>query len=234
MNRYRCIIADDNELDRLTITGYLSKFPEIEIVHVCKSGGEVLEALKEHKVDILFLDIDMEDMSGLELRRQTKQVPICIFATDHPEFALESFELETLDYLLKPYSFERFSQCVLRIKDYMSIRTKATQYELDEEKSVFYIKDGYKKIKILLKDVLFLNAFQNYTLIVTATEKHYVLTTLGNLLKEEQFSTFLRVHKSYAINVNFVQAISSKEIILNPNIAIPIGRAYKDALSDLK
>lgn len=234
MKPYRCVIADDNELDRLTITSYLSKFADLEIVSVCSNATDALFEIENNNVDILFLDIDMPDMSGLELRKKTKQVPVCIFATDHPEFALESFELETLDYLLKPYSFERFSQCVNRIREYMRIRTKAIQYESEEEKNVFYIKEGHKKVKISLSDVVYLNAFQNYTMIVTLTEKHYVLLSLGSLLKEQNFQDFLRIHKSYAVNPDQVISINSKEIILQNQITLPIGRVYKDSLAHLK
>lgn len=233
MKPYRCVIADDNELDRLTITSYLSKFADLEIVSVCSNATDALFEIENNKVDILFLDINMPDMSGLELRKKTKQVPVCIFATDHPEFALESFELETLDYLLKPYSFERFSQCVSRIREYMRIRTKAIQYESEDEKNVFYIKEGHKKVKVFLKDILYLNAFQNYTLIVTSTDKHYVLVTLGTLLKEMNFHEFIRVHKSYAVNKDCIKEIGSKEITLKTNISVPIGRSYKESLDHL-
>lgn len=234
MNSYRCIVADDNELDRLTITSYLAKFPDLEIVGVCSDANEALDLIEKNEVDILFLDIDMPDMSGLELRKKAKQVPICIFATDHPEFALESFELETLDYLLKPYSFERFSLCVNRIREYMMLRTKAIQYETEEEKNFLFIKEGHKKVKVSLKEILYLNAFQNYTLIVTKTDKNYVLVNLGTLLKELNFQNFLRVHKSYAVNPDCIQSVNSKEIILENNIAIPIGRSYKESLNHLK
>lgn len=234
MNSYRCIVADDNELDRLTITSYLAKFPDLEIVGVCSDANEALDLIKKNEVDILFLDIDMPDMSGLELRKKAKQVPICIFATDHPEFALESFELETLDYLLKPYSFERFSLCVNRIREYMMLRTKAIQYETEEEKNFLFIKEGHKKVKVFLKEILYLNAFQNYTLIVTKTDKHYVLVNLGTLLKEFNFQSFLRVHKSYAVNPDCIMGINSKEMILADDVVIPIGRSYKESLNHLK
>ncbi|WP_028121759.1 LytR/AlgR family response regulator transcription factor [Epilithonimonas tenax] len=234
MNTYRCVIVDDNELDRLTITSYLSRFDDLEIVKVCSNATDALVATDNNEVDILFLDIDMPNMSGLELRKKAKQVPICIFATDHPEFALESFELETLDYLLKPYSFERFSLCVNRIREYMRIRTKAIQYEFEEERNVFYVKEGHKKVKIFLNDVLYLNAFQNYTLIVTLTDKHYVLMSLGSLLKEVNFQEFLRVHKSYAVNPDYITSIKTKEIILKSETPIPIGRSYKENLNHFK
>lgn len=234
MGTFRCVIADDNELDRLTITSYLSKFDDLEIVKICSNASDALVEIEKTEVDILFLDIDMPDMSGLELRKKAKKVPICIFATDHPEFALESFELETLDYLLKPYSFERFSMCVNRIRDYMRIRKKALQYESEEEKNIFYIKEGHKKVKILLSDVLYLNAFQNYTMIITSESKHYVLLSLGSLLKEINFQGFLRVHKSFAVNPDYITSINTREIILKSETAIPIGRSYKENLYHLK
>jgi len=234
MGTFRCVIVDDNELDRLTIASYLSKFDDLEIVKICSNASDALLEIEQTEIDILFLDIDMPDMSGLELRKKAKQIPICIFATDHPEFALESFELETLDYLLKPYSFDRFSLCVNRIRDYMRIRKKALQYESEEERNIFYIKEGHKKVKIFMNDVLYLNAFQNYTMIVTLESKHYVLLSLGSLLKELNFQGFLRVHKSYAVNPDHIVSINAKEIILKSQTVIPIGRSYKENLNHLK
>jgi len=233
MKPYRCIIADDNELDRLTLTHYLSHFPEIEILGTFENPLEALNFIQNEKPDIIFLDVDMPGMNGLELRKKVSEIPICIFQTDHPEFALESFELETLDYLLKPYSFERFSQTIERINEYMEIRTKAAEFESQNEKTSFFIKDGHKKVKINVDEILYLNALQNYTTLVTPTEKQYVLSTLGNLLNEEHFQNFIRIHKSYAVQKKHIKSLESKEITLVNNTKIPVGRSYAENLEKL-
>lgn len=233
MEKFRCLIADDNELDRLTLLSYLSYFSEIEIVGVFAHPELALEVVQSTEIDILFLDVDMPGMSGLELRRKIKEVPICIFATDHPEFAVESFELETLDYLIKPFTLERFKQTMSRINEYMRIRKQANLFESHNERNYFFFKDGHKKIKIDLDEVLYLSALQNYTSIITAEEKQYVLSTLGTLLKEDTFHSFVRIHKSYAVNKKAVSSIGAKEIIISNGISVPVGRSYRENLKDL-
>jgi len=233
MKPYRCIIADDNELDRLTLTHYLSSFPEIEIAGTFENSLEALNFIQNENLDIIFLDVDMPGMNGLELRKKVSEIPVCIFQTDHPEFALESFELETLDYLLKPYSLERFSKTIERIYEYMDIRTKAAEFESKTEKTSFFIKDGHKKVKINVDEILYLNALQNYTILITQNEKQYVLSTIGNLLNEKHFQNFVRIHKSYAVQKKHVKSFDAKEITLINNEKIPIGRSYRTQIEIL-
>lgn len=232
MNSFRCIIADDNELDRLTIAEYLVHFPEIDIINIFENSLEALSAIENEKPDIIFLDVDMPGISGLELRKKVSQIPICIFTTDHPEYAVESFELETLDYLLKPYSLARFSQTVERIKEYMGVQEKASRFESLSENYIF-IKVGYKKVKIFLDDILYLNSLQNYTVIFTREEKQYVLSTFSSLLSDKNFASFVRVHKSYAVNVKHITALTAKEIILSEGTRIPLGRSYKSSIENI-
>lgn len=230
METIRCIAVDDSELDRMIITSYISKFKEIELLHVFDNPIIAKQAIKKLNPDVIFLDIDMPGMSGLELRSKVGDVPVCIFTTDHPEFALDSFELETLDYLLKPYSFERFSQTDGRIKEYLDVRRKAAELEHQNLENWIYIKSGVRKIKLNLNNIFYLKALQNYTVIHTKDSKEYVLEVLGSLLSKNEFADFIRVHRSYAINKQHIEDILSKEISLRNGTKIPIGRSYKSEL----
>jgi len=227
----KCVITDDNEMDRIILTNYLSNYPEIEIIGVFENPILAHKSIEKLSPDIVFLDVDMPRMSGLELRKRIAQIPICIFTTDHPEYAVVSFELETLDYLLKPHDLERFIQTIDRINEFVSIRKKAIQHETQQnEDKVFFIKEGHKKVRVVIDDILYLNALQNYTILITTTTKHYVLSTIGALLKETYFHSFIRVHRSYAIQKKHVISINSKEIVLIEGIKIPLGRSYKDQI----
>ncbi|HMI07432.1 MAG TPA: LytTR family DNA-binding domain-containing protein, partial [Flavobacterium sp.] len=176
---------------------------------------------------------DMPELNGIEFRKMASHVPVCIFITAHPEHAVESFELDTLDFIVKPLKLDRFTQTVNRISDYMEIKLKALLFESSIGGDTIYIKEGHEQTKVKLHDILYLEALKDYTKIVTPQKRHCVLSTLGTLLKEAHFSSFIRVHRSYAVQKQFVQKILPNEVQLNNDVLIPVGRSYKDSLKFL-
>ena len=163
MENLNCIIVDDNEIDRLTVLSYAKRFPNLSILGAFEDSAEALVAIENNKIDILFLDIDMPGLSGVELRKKANQVPACIFITSHPEFAVESFELETLDFIVKPLKLDRFEQTVRRITDFFDIKNKATLFESSIGGDVIYIKEGHEQTKVKLHEILYLEALKDYT-----------------------------------------------------------------------
>lgn len=233
MENLKCVIVDDNEIDRLTVLSFAKKFPNLSILGTFSDSTEALKVIENNGVDILFLDIDMPELSGVELRRKVKNVPVCIFITSHPEFAVESFELETLDFIVKPLKFERFENTMRRITDFFEMKNKASLFESSIGGDVIYLKEGHEQIKVKLHEILYLEALKDYTLVVTPQKKHCVLSSIGLLLKEVSFQSFVRIHRSFAVQRQFIDKINSHEIVLNNNLAIPIGRSFKDNLKFL-
>lgn len=231
MTNLNCIIVDDDEIDRLTVLSFAKRFPNLTIFGVFRDSAEALIAIENNPVDILFLDIDMPGLSGVEIRKKAKEVSACVFITSHPEFAVESFELDTLDFIVKPLKFERFEQTMRRITDFFEIKNKANLFESSIGGDVIYIKEGHEQIKVKLHEILYLEALKDYTLLITAQKRHCVLSSIGLLLKEVSFQSFIRVHRSFAVQKQFIQKINSQEITINDNISIPIGRSYKDNLN---
>ncbi len=231
MKKYTCIIIDDDEIDRLTVLSFAKKFPILDILGVFDSAEEALPFIEKQKVDILFLDIDMPELNGIEFRKQAMEIPVCIFITAHPEHAVESFQIETLDFIVKPLKLERFAQTVNRIEEFMEIRLKASLFEASIGGDTIYIKEGHDQTKVKLHEILYLEALKDYTLIITDKKRHCVLSSIGNLLKEDHFQSFIRIHRSYAVQKQFIQKMNSTEIILNNNITIPVGRSYKENLN---
>lgn len=233
MLQFNCVIVDDDEIDRLTVVSYAKRFPALNILGTFESAQEALYTIENEKVDILFLDIDMPGLSGLEFRKKALTVPVCIFITAHPEHAVESFELETLDFIIKPIKFDRFAQAMQRIEEFMEIRYKAALFESSIGGDTIYIKEGHEQTKVKLHDILYLEALKDYTLIITNQKRHCVLSTIGALLKESHFQSFIRIHRSFAVQKQFIQKINAQEIQLNNNVLIPVGRSYKDNLNIL-
>ncbi len=233
MKKYSCIIVDDDEIDRLTILSFAKKFPVLDIVGVFSSAEEAFNSGNVQDIDILFLDIDMPNINGIDFRKKVPLVPVCIFITAHPEHAVESFEIETLDFIIKPLKLDRFTQAIKRIEEFMEIKTKALLYESSIGGNSIYIKEGHEQTKIKLHEILYLEALKDYTLLVTNHKRHCVLSSIGNLLKESHFQSFIRVHRSFAVQKNMIQKIGVNEIILNNDTSIPVGRSYKITLNTI-
>ncbi|MBK8599618.1 MAG: response regulator transcription factor [Flavobacterium sp.] len=187
----------------------------------------------DSKIDVFFLDIEMPEESGLELRKKAAEVPVCIFITAHPEHAVESFELDTLDFIVKPLKLDRFSQTIKRIEEFMEIKHKALLFESSIGGDTIYIKEGHEQTKVKLHDILYLEALKDYTLIVTSQKRHCVLSSIGNLLKEDHFQSFIRTHRSFAVQKQYIKKILTNDVLLNNDVLIPIGRSHKESLKML-
>ena len=165
---YNCIIVDDNELDRLTLVSYVRRYPIIQIAGVFESAAQALVYTQKNELpDVLFLDIDMPGMNGLELRKQLGQIPACIFVTSHPEFALEGFETAALDYIVKPLKGDRFAKAMERLDRFLEIHHKAELLDYTLGENTLFIKDGHHHIKLQLHEIIYLEALKDYTGIIT-------------------------------------------------------------------
>ena len=230
MKSKKCIIVDDDEIDRLLIVSYVKKIDWIEVVGVFETAETALQCLKNESVDIVFLDIELPGESGIELRRKILEIPVCVFVSSHFESAAETFEIQTLDFIVKPFKFERFEQTIKRIEEYFSIKTKVELYEESLITDEIYIKSGHDKIKIKQSDILFLEALKNYTVIVTASKKYYVLKGFSEILKEKYFQNFIRIHRSYAVCKDKIEKVSAQELYLIDGKKLPIGRNFKNQI----
>lgn len=233
MKPYTCIIVDDDEMDRLVVVSYAKRFELLTIAGVFDSAEKALTFLENNTVDIAFLDIELKGASGLELREKALAIPVCVFISSHSENAAETFELQTLDFIVKPFKFPRFEQTVKRIEEFMEIRTKADLFESSIGGDAIYIKSGHSQIKVKLHEILYLEALKNYTIIVTENKRHCVLQNLGDTLQDHKFNSFVRVHRSFAVQKQFIQKIGSQEIELKNKVTIPVGRSFKDNLNSV-
>ena len=227
-----CIVVDDDEVDRLTVISFLEDYSFIEITGKYDSSAAALAAAQKNPPDVLFLDIDMSGMNGLQLRNELMHIPACVFITSYPDYAVESFEMAAFDFLVKPFSFNRFNKTIERLKEYFTIREKATLLNHTLGADTIFIKDGHQQVKLQLHEIIYFEALNNYTSIVTTSRKYAVLSTLGNLIKEKTFSNFIRIHRSYAVQKHFIKKLSSEEVLVE-NITLPVGRSYKELLKGI-
>ena len=222
-----CFVIDDDDIDRLTTLSFLKDYPWMDVVGKYASPIEALTAAQKILPDVLFLDIDMPEMSGIELRKQLQQVPACVFITSYPDYAVESFEVAAFDFLVKPFSAKRFAVTMERLQEYIGIRHKSELLNHTLGADTIFIKDGHNQVKLQLHEIIYLEALKDYTRIITPTHKYAVLSPLGSLIKEKAFSSFVRIHRSYAVPKNYVKNIGTSEVILYNDVALPIGRSFK-------
>lgn len=226
------MLVDDNRIDRLTTTSFIRKYPFLNLTGSFESATDALAAAAKDPPDVLFLDIDMPEMSGLELRALLPKIPACVFVSSYPEYALQGFDVNALDFLVKPIDGTRFGASMKRLQYFLEVYYKADLMDHSLNADSIFIKDGHEHIRIQSYDILYLEALKDYTGIITKERKYCVLAALGNLLREDAFQRFIRIHRSYAVQKQFVSKLSSKTVMVE-DIPLPVGRSYKDAVEKL-
>ena len=225
-----CVIIDDEPLAREGIGNYVREIDFLRLVDTCENPVELMKVLDKNPVDLIFLDIQMPKMNGIDFLKIVQKPPLVIITTAFPSYALEGFQLNVLDYLLKPVTFERFFKAANKAKDYCQLIKKSAQSGIQKAEpgaDYFFIKCDNKYEKIHLDDVLYVQGMQNYVVIYTRKGKYLTLLYLKNLEQSLDNKQFIRVHKSYLVSIDKIEAIEGSEIIIQSH-RIPISRNYRE------
>jgi DNA-binding LytR/AlgR family response regulator len=227
------LIVDDVEIDSLAIEALASGYSFLQKAAICQHAIEAIELIPILKPDILFADIEMPGSSGLDLvRHLSGSVPVPVFVTSHPEFALDGYEIEAFDYLLKPVNPDRFGRCVSRIRAFYELRSKSYAFDKERQTEYMVIKQGYDKYKISIHDILFLEAMKDYTRIVTVTGQYLVLGTFTSMHDQLPPDRFIRIHRSYVVNQHRIESLGGNRVFISGH-ELPIGKSYKYALEGI-
>lgn len=222
--KYRCLIADDEPPARKLLTDYVSKTPSLELVGVCSNGVEVLKVIKENPVDILLLDIRMPLMTGIDVLNALPEKPVTILVTAYGEYAVKGFELDVIDYLMKPVSFERFRKSIDKAVEYLAIQVAA--HDKDVKQDYFFIKTDTRIVKLLFAEVSVIGAQREYIKIITPTKKIMSLVSLTSIANALP-SDFVRIHRSYIVNMRHIDEVQSNEVVMGKDV-YPISKNYRD------
>ncbi len=233
-----CVILEDEPLARSLMEAYVAKVPHLQLINSFSNSLEALDFLRENKVDILFSDIQMPDITGIALLKILSKKPLVILTTAYSEYAIEGYELEVFDYLLKPISFERFLKSVekatLRLTtndtEKAIINVQASQNQ-EVVPNFIFIKDGTKLIKITLDEILYIEGLKDYVSIYTKDKKIVSLQTLKSLEMQLPQNQFIRVHNSYIIAFKAIEVVDKERILIGKNY-IPISDTYKKAFKE--
>ena len=229
-----CVIIDDEPLARKGLKEYIADVDFLQLNGEFDNPVKAMELLAKEEVQLLFLDIQMPKITGIDFFKALKNAPPVIFTTAFPQYALDGFELNALDYLVKPISFERFLKAAMRAKEFYEVRQKNIA-----EKSVtpvvspeyFFIKADNKLVKIFYEEILFAEALQNYVVIHTADKKYITYLTFKSVKDYLPDDKFLKTHKSYIVSVSKVDSIEANDIRIGQH-HIPISRNLKDEVMD--
>lgn len=223
--KIKCIITDDEPIARKGLRGYIEKIDFLTLIGECEDAIQLNTVLKAEPVDLLFLDIEMPEMTGLELLSNLTNPPKVIIVSAYEQYALKGYEFDVVDYLLKPVSFDRFLKSVNRAHDLL-------QTEQKEENDYIFVKSDKQLRKILFKDILFIESMENYVVIQMVSSKEVVYTTLKQINESLPLDAFQQTHRSYIVNIEKVTAIDGNQLSIN-SYKIPVARNLRDTIFNL-
>ena len=224
----KCVTIDDEPLARECIVDYINEVEFLQSVGTGNNPVELAKLLSKQAVDLIFLDIQMPMINGIEFLKMTTSRPMVIITTAYPSYALESFQLDVMDYLVKPITFDRFFKAVSKARDYHQlVHRPHTDTQNIPVSDHFFIKCEYKYEKIYFDDILYVQGLENYVTIHTRKGKYVTLLYLRNMEENLDPRLFIRVHKSFIVSIARIDAIENNDIIIQ-STRIPISRNYRD------
>ncbi len=230
------IIVDDEPLAQDVLETYIEKIPELKLIQKCSNALEANEALKSNDIDLMFLDIQMPQLTGIDFLKTLTKPPLVIFTTAYDNYALEGFELNALDYLLKPISLERFMKAVNKAMDQINLQKKEGGGAEMEGEDYIFVKADKKLVKINYKDILYIEGLKDYVIIRMNTSRVITLQTMKSLEEKLPQHMFKRIHRSYIINLEKINAIIGNMVEViekNQPKHLPIGKNYRDELLEI-
>jgi DNA-binding LytR/AlgR family response regulator len=223
----KCLLVDDEPLALDILESYIKKMPDLELIGKCSNALEASEFLKNNKIDLMFLDIQMPEITGLEFVRSLTNPPLIVFSTAYSDFAVEGFELNAIDYLLKPVAFERFTKTVERAKEYMALKKNESVEAPELDNDYIFIKSNQKQIKLSYDQIFYVEAFADYVKLYTSEKRYVTLQTMKNMEQKLPKDKFIRVHRSFIVGMKYITSFNSSELEIGA-VKIPVGKNYKD------
>jgi DNA-binding LytR/AlgR family response regulator len=227
----KCLAVDDEPLALKQIGAYIKKTPFLELVSLCRNAFDAIEFIGANHTDLLFVDINMPDLTGIDFVKSLTEKPLIIFTTAHSEFAIEGFKIDAIDYLLKPIGYNDFLRAVNKVKTHYDLIShqndpvKATPHHL-------FVKSEYRLIRIELSDIKYIESMHEYVKIHLASGKPIMTLASMKSIEEHLPGKFLRVHRSYIVNTQRIKVIERNRIIFEDNVYIPVSSQYKSKFQD--
>jgi DNA-binding LytR/AlgR family response regulator len=224
-----CVAIDDEPLALEVLKKYISKLPNLQLLMTFSDGIDALAYLQKNHVDLLFLDIQMPDINGFQLYKDLTEKPMVIFTTAYKEFAVEGFEVDAIDYLLKPFNLARFEKAVAK-----AIARETSKEKEEAPSQYLYIHADYKMVKIPFADIIYMEALDDYVKVVTGAQSYLTLISMKKMLDKLPKKQFIRIHRSYIVALDKITFLQYRKIGLPNNLELPVGDTYRTEISTLK
>lgn len=229
---FNCLIVDDEPLARNLLAEYVSKVPYLRLVATSPNALAAMEVLRKENIDLLFLDIQMPELTGISFLKSLQKKPFVILTTAYSQYALEGYELDVVDYLLKPITFERFLKAVDKVSSRVTVQpAEVLKGDGSGTSDFVFVKDGTRLVKVFLNDILYVEGLKDYVTIHTKTQKVITLQRLKSLEELLPADKFMRIHHSYIISLQAIEAVHKGEVKIG-NALLPVSESYKKAFKD--
>ena len=239
MNSIKCLAIDDEPLALQKLSSYVKKTPYLQLVGACQSALEAKEIMQKEWIDAIFIDINMPDLNGMEFVKQMDRPPMVVFTTAYSEYALEGFKVDAVDYLLKPFGLQDFLRAAQKVRHRYELENPAIQSNPNEEAvgidaDAMYLKSDYKTVRINISDIRYVEGMSEYLKIYLEGEKKPLIVLLSMKRLEERLpsNTFMRIHRSYIINLKKIREVNKNRVVLGEDAYLPIGDLYKETFND--
>lgn len=228
----QCLIVEDEPLARNLLTEYVAKIPDLHLVEACANPLAALEILRRQQIDILFLDIQMPEITGISFLKVLQKKPYVILTTAYSQYALEGYELDVVDYLLKPITFERFLKAVDKVNQRMQTSPKVVIQNPGKPAEDFvFVKDGTKLVRVTLSDILYVEGLKDYVTIHARGQKVVTLQRLKALEEQLPADRFIRIHHSYIVAIHAIDAVHKGEVKIGTTL-LPISESYRKSFRE--
>ena len=226
----RCLAIDDEPLALQQLVTYIEKIPFLELAAQCQSALEARKYLEQETVDAIFCDINMPDLNGMDFVKSLQYPPMVVFTTAYSKYAVEGFKVNAVDYLLKPFGLQDFQRAANRIKERMEPSANGQQPTANSQDGTLFVKTEYRIVKITIADIRYIEGMSEYLKIYIEGESKPIITLLSmKKITEHLPDTFMRIHRSYIVNLTKIQEVNKNRIIMDADTYLPIGDLYKEA-----
>jgi len=237
MSKIKCIVVDDEPIAREYLSDYVKRMPQLELLAVYSKAMDAYEKIESGEADLVFLDIQMPEMTGIDFIRTLQKKPAVILTTAYSEYALQGYELDVIDYLLKPIPFERFAKAVNKVIALIASRGGKTELSLPDpvgapasSRNFIFVRSGYKSVKVNVPEILYVEGMKEYVIFYTKDKKYTKLDRMRNIENQLRDQGFIRIHKSYIVSVKNIDAVFGNIVEVN-GVELPVGRSYKGKVS---